>query len=196
MQPLTSHVETSSATSQITRTVTRSAVESGSSMLPQPPPNSLEHDSPTKDKGKKRQREDDPAPSGLYPPPIGGTSPLREDWGFENDQSNEATPIPGRKSGPTIESIPLSPMIVASTIISHSSSSNAAIHAVSTPLLYSLANVMLSPSPLTPLLNPSQSPHGYHSHSNRSFCRHPKVVPRSKSNRSQSWSRLTLFIKS
>jgi hypothetical protein len=59
MQPLTSHVETSSATLQITRTVTRSAVESGSSMLPQPPPSSLEHDSPTKDKGKKRQREDD-----------------------------------------------------------------------------------------------------------------------------------------
>ena len=59
MQPLTSHVETSSATLRITGTVTRSAVESGSSTLPQPPPSSLEHDSPTKGKGKKRKREDD-----------------------------------------------------------------------------------------------------------------------------------------
>jgi hypothetical protein len=93
------------------------------------------------------------APSGLYPPPIGGTSPLREDLGFENDKGNEAT---GQKSGPTIgpppsQPIPSSPTIVTSTIISRSSSSNATIHAVSTPLLNSLTNVMLSPSPSTPL---------------------------------------------
>lgn len=59
MQPLTSHLETFSPTLRITRAVLRSAAPSGSSTLPQPPPSSLEHDSPTKDKGKKRKREDE-----------------------------------------------------------------------------------------------------------------------------------------
>ena len=58
MQPVASHVGTSSATLRITGPVTRSAVMSGSSRLPQTP-SPLKGDSPMKDSGKKRKRDDE-----------------------------------------------------------------------------------------------------------------------------------------
>ena len=58
MQPLTSRVGTSSATLRITGPVTRSAAKSGSSTLPQTP-SPLKRGSPTKDKGKKRKRDNE-----------------------------------------------------------------------------------------------------------------------------------------